>query len=78
MKKIILSLVLVFGIFFWFNWLTNAQQNCKFEEIKTNYDYMYDLKYSSDWKSFAFTTMKNWKRILVKDWIEINNYDNIW
>ena len=33
-------------------------------------------KYSPDSKSFAFGAIKNWKYIIVKDWIEINEYDN--
>ena len=41
------------------------------------YDYIWNIKYSPNWKNFAFIAKKDWKNIIVKDFTEINKYENI-
>lgn len=53
------------------------KSECKYEEnISNKYPLISNLVYSPNWKSFAFVAKKeNRKNIIVKDWIEIDEYD---
>ena len=75
MKKNI-SLILILLLLLSNHTSINASVNCKYIE-SNEYDSVSSLKYSPDSKSFAFIALKNWKLVLVKDWVEINKYDNI-
>lgn len=47
-------------------------------KIIKKYEKTFNPHYSKDWKNFSFEAYKNWKNIIVKDWVEIgNNYPNI-
>ena len=81
MKKIIIKILLWLLIFsqIW-NITTYANNSCKVVEWK-KYNHIYNLnwiKYSPDWKSYAFVAEKDWKYILVKDGVESKKYDDVW
>jgi hypothetical protein len=58
------------------NWQMVVVINWK-ESKEYKYRCIEKFKYSPDWKGFAFVAKKDWKRIVVKDWIEIDKYDYI-
>ena len=64
-------------------WVNSASPNDKYtlvidwKEIATNYgDFLFTQ--SLNWKNFAYVLKKDWKYIIIKDWVQIwNLYDNV-
>ncbi len=78
MKKIIRKIVWLLLITILTISTSFASNNCSYKQIWNKYDDIDDLTYSPNWKSFIFRAEKNWKYILVKDWVEINKYDKVY
>lgn len=72
MKKIIKIILLSFLIFINFQiTFASSETFCTEEIIKNSY---YPV-FSPDGKSISYQKEVDWKKIIVKDWIELNNYD---
>ncbi len=73
MKKIIIYVILLIIQLNSFTYASEQGNYCKEKTIENAYSPIF----SPDWKSFAFGAEKDWKVLIVKDWIEGNKYEFI-